>query len=214
MEISTSNICAVKLGTSGPLGGSRTPSLEASTMDSYMESVSENCLHLAGLRLDVRSEFRCPACGRSLDLEGVERWVREAEEARDEAYSMVRGNGLAEILLQERQREVYRRRKVLYELRDVERRALARPEMIMVSYIAAENAYGCRIFHKEPRPAWEMEEIKVGADLASILALREYQSPNVRLASVKLEEFHTLRLKLLEQDTPPPLRRVFYQNEL
>ena len=174
----------------------------------------ENCLHLGGLRVASGSEYRCPSCGVQLDLEGVERWVRAAEKARDEAYSVVEGDEFAEIVLEERQREVYRRRKVLYELRNVPHTVVARPEMILVSYEVAEDAYECRIFYKEPRPVWGLERISVEAELEPILALRSHPDPNVRLASGKAEEFHALRLRLVEQNAPPPHRRVFYQNEL
>ncbi|HEX2098669.1 MAG TPA: hypothetical protein VHF46_06405, partial [Rubrobacteraceae bacterium] len=75
------------------------------------------------------SVFRCPVCEVRLSLEGVERWVRGAEKARDEAYSMVEGDEeLANIVHEERQLEVYRRRKVLYELRKGPRAVVARPE--------------------------------------------------------------------------------------
>ncbi|HZY57654.1 MAG TPA: hypothetical protein VFE09_07645 [Rubrobacteraceae bacterium] len=175
--------------------------------------MAKNCLHLEGLRAVPGSKFRCPACKACLDLEGVERWVRAAEKSRDEAYSMVEGNEFAEIMREEWQREVYRRRKVLYELRSVPRVAIARPEMILVSYDATEDAYECRIFYKEPRPAWGEDRISVEATLDAILALRSHPDPNVRLASDKAEELHILRLRLVEQNTLPPLRRVFYQNE-
>ena len=178
-----------------------------------MEDVAENCLHLRGLRVVLGSEFRCPVCEVRLDLEGVERWVRAAEKARDEVYSMVEGNEFAEIVREERQREVYRRRKVLYELRSVPHAVVARPEMILVSYDIAEDAYECRIFYKEPRPAWGLEQISVEAGLEPILALRSHPDPNVRLASSKAEEFHALRLRLVEQNAPAPQRRVYYQNE-
>ena len=149
-----------------------------------MEVAVENCLHLWGLRVVLGSEFRCPVCEVRLDLGGVERWVRVAEKARDEAYSMVEGDEeFAEIVREERQREVYRRRKVLYELRSVPHAAVARPEMILVSYDFAEDAYECRIFYKEPRPACGLERISVEAELDPILALRSHPDPNVRLAS-------------------------------
>jgi hypothetical protein len=182
-------------------------------MCGYMRGDAENCLHLGGLRIVSGSEFRCPSCEVRLDLEGVERWVRVAEKARDEAYSVIEGDEFAEIVREERQREVYRRRKVLYELRSVPQAVVARPEMILVSYDVAEDAYECRIFYKEPRPAWGLERVSVGADLDPILALRSHPDPNVRLASSKAEEFHALRLRLVEQEAPPPPRRVFYQDE-
>lgn len=179
-----------------------------------MEGVAENFLHLRGLRILGVSEFWCPVCEASLNLGDVERWVRAAERARDEAYSIVEGDEeFIEIVREERQREVYRRRKVLYELRSVPHTVVVRPEMILVSYDVTDGAYECRIFHKEPRPAWGLERISVDADLDSILALHSHPDPNVRLASGKVEEFHALRLRLIEQNEPPPLRRVFYQNE-
>ena len=158
--------------------------------------------------------FRCPACEARLDMRGVERWVRTAEKARDEAYPVVQGDEFMEIVLEERQREVYRRRKVLYELRSAPSAVVARPEMILVSYDVVEDAYECRIFYKEPRPAWGLERVSVEADLESILALRSHRDPNVRLASGKIEEFYALRRRLIGQNALPPLRRVFYQNEL
>ena len=152
-------------------------------------------------------------CEARLDLDGVERWARLAEKARDEAYSLVEGDEFAEIVLEERQREVYRRRKVLYELRSAPPAVATRPEMILVSYDFGEDSYECRIFYKEPRPAWGLERISVEADLDPILALRSHSDPNVRLASGKVEEFHLLRRRLVDQDALPLLRRVFYQNE-
>lgn len=161
------------------------------------------------------SEFRCPVCEARLDLGGVERWVREAEKARDGAYSVVEGNEeFARIVREEQQREVYRRRKVLYELQSIPSIVVARPEMILVAYDVVEDAYECRIFYKEPRPVYGLERISVEAELGSILALRSHPDPNVRIASDKAEEFHALRRRLVEQNVPPPQRRVFYQNEL
>jgi hypothetical protein len=183
-----------------------------------MGDVAKNCLHLEGLRVvsgsELGSEFQCPICRECFDLEGVERWLRMAEINRDEAYPVVEGDEFTEIVREEWQREVYRRRKVLYELRNIARAAVPRPEMILVSYDVAENAYECRIFYKEPRPVWGLERVSVEAAFDSILALRSHPDPNVRLASGKAEEFHALRLNFVEQNTPAPQRRVFYQNEL
>lgn len=179
-----------------------------------MGDVAKNCLHLEGLRVVSGSEFQCPVCRECLDLEGVERWVRMAEMDRDETYPVVEGDSFAELIREERQREVYRRRKVLYELQNMARAAVPRPEMILVSYDVAEDAYECRIFYKEPRPVWGLERVSIEAAFDSILALRSHPDPNVRLASDKAEEFHALRLNLVEQNTPAPQRRVFYQNEL
>jgi hypothetical protein len=182
-------------------------------MGGHMEGFVEDCLHSSGLRVEPGSEFRCPVCEARLDVEGVERWVRAAEEARDDAYSLIEGDG-SQLVLEERQREVYRRRKVLYELRDIPRSVAARPEMILVSYDARENVYECRIFYKEPRPTWGLERIGVEAELDSILALRAHPDPNVRLASGKVEEFHAFRQRSDGQDGYSPQRRVFYQNEI
>jgi hypothetical protein len=181
-----------------------------------MGSTEENCPHLGGLQAVVAAGgFWCPTCEAHLDQAGVERWVRAAEEARDEAYSTVEGEGeFARIAFDEYQREVYRRRKVLYELRNVPPAVATRPEMILVSYDLVEDSYECRIFYKEPRPAWGLERISVEADLDPILELRSHSDPNVRLASGKVQEFHVLRRRLVEQDEHPMLRRVFYQNEL
>jgi hypothetical protein len=183
-------------------------------MSGYMKNAAENCPHSGGLQVVVGTGFRCPACEARLDIESVERWVRAAEEARDEAYSLVEGDRFTEIALEERQREVYRRRKVLYELRSAPRSVATRPEMILISYDVVEDSYECRIFYKEPRPAWGLERVSVEADLEPILALRLHPDPNVRLASGKAEEFHALRRRLMAQNVAPPLRRVFYQNEL
>ena len=149
-----------------------------------------------------------------MSVEEVERWVREAEEARDESYAVVEVDEFAEIVRGEQQREVYRRRKVLYELRHVPRGLVPRPEMILVSYDAEGDSYECRIFYKEPRPVGGLERVTVGADLDAILGLRSHPDPNVRLASGKVEEFHDLRLGFARGEEPAPLRRVFYANEL
>jgi hypothetical protein len=181
-----------------------------------MGSTEENCPHPGGLQAVATSGGgRCPTCEAHLDQAGVERWVRAAEEVRDEAYSTVEGDReFVRIALDECQREVYRRRKVLYELRNVPPAVATRPEMILVSYDFVDDSYDCRIFYKEPRPAGGLERISVEADLDPILELRSHSDPNVRLASGKVQEFHVLRRRLAEQDELPMLRRVFYQNEL
>jgi hypothetical protein len=174
----------------------------------------ENCLHLEGLRVAIYSEYRCPVCEESLDLAGVARWVRDAERSRDEAYSMVEGDGFGEIAKEELQREVYRRRRVMYELENVPRVVTARPEMILVIHDAMKATYECRVFYKEPRPAGVVEQASVGAAIESILELRSDADPVVRLISEKVEEFHAFRSKLSEDGAPAPERRVFYANEL
>jgi hypothetical protein len=187
---------------------------ERSTIPSHMADPIEYCLHSEGLRVTSGSEYRCPVCEACLDLDGVDRWVQEAERSRDEAYSMVEGDGFGEIVREELQREVYRRRRVMYELENVPRVVTARPEMILVIHNAVEASYGCRIFYKEPRPAGVVEQVSVGAVLDRILELRSDPDPVVRLISEKIEEFHVFRSKLSEDGEPAPERRVFYANEL
>jgi hypothetical protein len=187
---------------------------ERSTILVHMADLVENCLHLGGLRVSAGSLYRCPVCGASLDLDGVGRWVREAERARDEAYSTIEGDRFGEIVCEELQREVYRRRRVMYELENVPRVATARPEMILIIHDDAKASYECRVFYKEPRPAGGVEQVSVGAVLEAMLELRSDPDPIVRVISEKVEEFHALRLKLSEGGAPAPERRVFYANEL
>jgi len=187
---------------------------ERSTILFHMADLTENCLHSEGLRVAAGSEYRCPVCEESMDLNGVGRWVLDAERSRDEAYSMVEGDGFGEIVREELQREVYRRRRVMYELENVPRVVSARPEMILVIHDAVKATYGCRIFYKEPRPAGVVEQVNVGAVLERILELRSDPVPVIRLISEKVEEFHVFRSKLSEDGGPAPERRVFYANEL
>ena len=179
-----------------------------------MDGATKNCLHSEGLRAVVGFEFRCPVCEATLDLDGVARWVREAERARGEAYSIIEGDGFGEIVREELQREVYRRRRVMYELGNVPRVATARPEMLLIIHDDAKASYECRVFYKEPRPSGGVEEVSVGAVVEVMLELRSDPDPIVRLISEKVEEFHALRLRLSEGGTPAPERRVFYANEL
>ena len=184
-----------------------------STILGYMSSVAENCLHLGGLRVGAGSGYLCPVCGKTFDLDGVARWVREAERTRDEYYSQDEGDEFDEIGREELQREVYRRRRVMYDLQSVPRVVMARPEMILVIHDARSGSYECRIFYKEPRPAGVVEQLNVGAGWRSILELRSDPDPVVRLTSEKVEEFHLYRRKLSEKGAPAPVRRVFYANE-
>src|ERR671920_1968297 len=179
-----------------------------------MADLIENCLHSEGLRVSTGSEYRCPVCEESLDLDGVGRWVQDAEKARDESYSLVEGDGFGGIVREELQREVYRRRRVMYDLQSVPRVATARPEMILVVYDARRASYECRIFYKEPRPVGVVEQLSVGAGWRAILDLRTDPDPVVRLASEKVEEFHVLRNRFSGEGAPAPGRRVFYANEL
>jgi hypothetical protein len=187
---------------------------ERGTILVYMTSVADNCLHLGGLRVGTGSEYLCPLCGETLDLDGVARWVREAERARDESYSLIEGDEFAEIVRGELQREVYRRRRVMYDLQSLPRLVTARPEMILIIHDARSGSYECRIFYKEPRPAGVVEQLNVGAVLETILELRTDPDPVVRLASKKVEEFHLFRRKFSEKGAPAPGRRVFYASEL
>lgn len=187
---------------------------EQSTIQADMVREIENCLHLEGLRATVGSEYRCPVCGAHLDVEGVARWVRASERARDEAYSVIQGDEFGEIVREESQREVYRRRKVMYELQNIPQVVAVRPEMILVVYDASEDSYECKIFYKEPRPVAGLEEIEIEAGWNAILELRSHSDPVVRIAAEKVEEFHGLRQVAMREDTPPPIRRVFYASEL
>jgi hypothetical protein len=187
---------------------------ERSTILVHMADLVENCLHLEGLRVAAGSEYRCPVCEESLDLDGVARWVRDAERTRDEAYSMVEGDGFGEMVREELQREVYRRRRVMYELESVPRVVTARPEMILIIHDAVRASYQCRIFYKEPRPAGGLEQISVAAVQETILDLRSDPDPIVRLIAEKVEEFHAFRSKLADDGAAAPERRVFYSNEL
>jgi hypothetical protein len=187
---------------------------ERSTILVHMADLIGDCLHSEGLRVTAGYGYRCPVCEESLDLQGVGRWVQDAEKSRDEAYSMVEGDGFEEIVREELQREVYRRRRVMYELENVPRVVTARPEMILVIYEAVKASYGCRIFYKEPRPVGVVEQVNVGAAVEKILELRSDPDPVVRLISEKVEEFHAFRSKLSEDGAPAPERRVFYANEL
>jgi hypothetical protein len=186
---------------------------EKSTIVTYMASVAENCLHLGGLRVVSGLEYRCPVCGETLDLDGVAWWVRQAERARDEAYSLVEGDEFGEIVREELQREVYRRRRVMYDLRSVPRVVTARPEMILIVHDSRSGSYECRIFYKEPRPAGLVEQLSVEAGWETILELRTDPDPVVRLASEKVEEFHIMRRGFSTKGAPAPERRVFYANE-
>jgi hypothetical protein len=169
---------------------------------------------LRGLRVVAGSGYRCQVCGETLDFEGVARWVREAERARDETYSLVKGDRFGEIVREELQREVYRRRRVMYDLQSVPRVVTARPEMILVVHDARSASYECRIFYKEPRPSGVVEQLDVVAGWRAILELRTDPDPVVRLVSEKVEEFHLSRRNFSEKGAPAPTRRVFYANEL
>lgn len=179
-----------------------------------MSSLSESCIHLDGFRVSGGSDFVCPDCGARLDSEGVAGWVREAERERDEAYSLIESDEFGDIAREERQREVYRRRKVMYELESAPRIETARPEMILVTHDPEADAYECRVFYKEPRPERGMDRLAVEANIGAILELKSDPSPVVRTAAGKVEEFHLARMGLAKGGEPAPGRRVFYASEL
>lgn len=161
----------------------------------------------------VGVEYRCPICEARLDPGDVARWVGEAERARDEAYSMIQGDEFGQIVRDERQREVYRRRKVMYELQNIPQAVVTLPEMILTVYEPVNDVYECKIFYKEPRPVAGLENVEVKADWDSILGLRSHSDPVVRICADKVGEFHAQRSESSESDVPSPNRRVFYANE-
>lgn len=159
------------------------------------------------------SRYRCPACEALLDAPGVERWVREAERLRDVAF-VSDGEGPS---FDERQSEVYRRRRAMYEVRNLPGSRYAGgvlPEMVLVAYDASEDSYECRVFYKAPRPVWGTESFRVGATEEEIEVLHADENPTVRLASEKVAEFHADREGLIRAGVPAPPRRVFYAAEL
>ncbi len=102
----------------------------------------------------------------------------------------------------------------MYELENVPRGAMARPEMVLIVHDAAKASYECRIFYKEPRPVGGVERLSVGAVTEAMAELSSDPDPVIRTISGKVEEFHALRSKLAEDGAPAPERRVFYANEL
>ena len=186
-----------------------------SRLVSHMDGMPKDCLHLGGLRVVSGAEFRCPACEERLDLDAVVRWVREAEQDRDDAYSMVEGDEFEKIVYEEWQREVYRRRKVLYDLQNPSHVVTARPEMVLVSFESGgvSGFYECKIFYKEPRPELGLEALTVEATLEAVLELRSDANAVIRTVAGKIEELHEAR-RVAEGDADIPLRRVFYANEL
>jgi hypothetical protein len=180
---------------------------------SRLEGYPGGCQHPEGLRAAAGSLYRCPACEAQLDLSGVERWTREAERLRDEAFS----SDTEGLSLEERQAEVYRRRRAMYEVLNVPGSPYAGdilPEMVLVVYDAAGDSYECRIFYKAPRPAWGTESFSVGATDGEIESLLSDENPTVRLASEKIAEFHAARETMITAGVPAPPRRVFYAGEL
>ena len=156
--------------------------------------------------------YWCPTCEGVLNAVDIAAWVREAEKARDETYLMVEGDGFVEIACEESQREVYRRRKLLYELQDIPR-TVTKPEMLLVVYDLSTECYECRVFYKEPKPVWCIERLSVEASEEKIQDLESHSDPVVRVVAEKVLEFHGGR-----EATPEggfaPTRRVFYAAEI
>jgi hypothetical protein len=179
-----------------------------------MTEAITNCLHLGGLRVSPEMEFRCPACEERLDLDGVGRWVRAAERERDEAYSMVEGDEFGRIAFDETQREVYRRRGILYEVQNVSQVVTAKPEMVLVSFEedGSSGVYECKIFYKEPRPESGVETLSVEADIEAIWELRSDPSPVIRSVADKIWEFHEER-RVANREDVALFRRTFYAKE-
>lgn len=179
-----------------------------------MESeLVQNCPHLALSGGIPAVGLRCSDCDSWLDMDEISKWVREAEKSRDEAYPIVEGDEFGEILKEERQREVYRRRRAMYELKNAST-LMVRPEMVLVVYEERTASYGCQIFYKEPRPVSGVERLDIEAGWDAILELGSHRDPVVRLVAEKVGEFHGPRLKLLEMGEYAPLRRVFYASDL
>lgn len=179
-----------------------------------MQEHKERCPHAEGLQTFGLEEFRCPVCGEEMSLQDVERWVRTAEKTRDDAHSQIKGDTFGEIAREELQREVYRRRKVLYGLKNAPRVMAPRPEMVLVVYDETGDDYECRVFYKEPRPAWGVERFGIRASSDSILDLRSHGDPVVRRVAEKVGEFHAARQASSADGAAAPARRVFYANEL
>lgn len=178
----------------------------------------EGCEHPEGFRTFKDVSYLCPVCGAELDDGGLSRWVREAERLRDESYSLEEGDGFREIVLRDRQREVYRRRKLVYELRSTPRVRAARPEMVLILHdpgdeAGSEERYDCRVFYKEPRPTSAVDRFSVPARTGDILDLKSDSNPVLRSVAQKVFEFHSQRLSFTELGEPAPGRRVFYANE-
>ena len=127
---------------------------------------------------------------------------------------MVEGDGFGEIAREELQREVYRRRRIMYELENVPRVVTARPEMILVVHDAGEGDLRVPYLLQGTAPGGGCGAGERWGVLETILEFRSDPDPIVRLISEKIEEFHAFRSKLTEGGEPAPERRVFYANEL
>lgn len=133
---------------------------------------------------------------------------------RDETYSLDEGDGFREIVLEERQREVYRRRKEVYGLQNEPRLQTARPEMILITHDPEAAVYECRVFYKEPRPANVVERFRLAAELPVILEMCSGHDQVLRTVAGKVAEFHEERVRIISSGDTPPGRKVFYANEL
>ncbi|MGI8649807.1 MAG: hypothetical protein ACR2KW_05440 [Rubrobacter sp.] len=179
-----------------------------------VEPVSQRCQHFDGLRVFGDAGYLCPSCGKELDEHDLIRWVREAEVARDETYSLKEGDGFREIVLEDRQREVYRRRKIVYGLQQEPRLQTVRPEMILITHDPEGLSYDCRVFYKEPRPSNVADRFAVAAEISAILELRSDQDFVLRIVAGKVAEFHEERTRIMDSGDTAPGRRVFYASEM
>ena len=174
-----------------------------------------SCDHPEGLRSFGEGGYLCASCGEELDGDGLLRWVREAELSRDATYSIDGDDGFRKIVLEERQREVYRRRKVAYALQSEPRVGrTARPEMVLVTHDPDGRVYECRIFYKAPRPENAAERFTIAAETSAIMDLRLNQEFVLRVVAGKVAEFHEERERILSLGEPAPGRRVFYAGEM
>ncbi len=172
----------------------------------------ERYAHIRGLQVTSGPEYLCLVCWELLDMDGVERWVRRAEEAWDEAHLAVEGDGFAGVVREELQREVYRRRRLKYGLQDM-RRTPVEPKMILVAHDTRWSLYECRIFYKEQRPEWCVEYLCVGDSEGGILARKVHPDPVVSLVAEKVLEFHAGRKEGIEEGRTLR-KRVSYADEL
>lgn len=197
------------------LGASKciAPHNTTGTMETVENELVQKCPHLEVSNGIPAIGFWCRDCETWLGVEEITQWVKEAEKSRDEAHLTVKGDEFEKITLEERQREVYRRRKVMYEFRSTAA-LMVRPEMLLIVYDESSVSYECRVFYKEPRPVSGIERLRVEATEDAIVELSLNRDSVVRLVASKVEEFHRSRRKLSEIGEMPPPRRVFYAADL
>lgn len=156
----------------------------------------------------------CPSCGEEMDESDLLRWLKEAEQDRDKAYSLKEGDGFREIVLEERQREVYRRRKVIYGLKREPRVQTARPEMILITHDPDGQTYECQVFYKEPRPDNVVDRFTVAAETSKILGLGSDRGFVLGIVATRVADFHEERVRIVGAGGTAPGRKVFYANEM